>query len=284
MQRLTRKRYKALPPAETIELVFATIKKSLGLDLCVETFEKVVGQFYSCRMTLQNGWIEEFNIGVNGKGMSQEYALASACGEIMERIQNRAILRQHIVSKPPPGYLNPHLSVVRGIGIPPAHLALNPHPPPSPVMLGDPATAAAAAAGALITTPQLPLLPPISSSTSPLSSSILRLLISCCFLLSVLLAPHFPLFCSFTTSCFFLSSSMSSHLFYPLLLTFPFSLSSSLRTFSSSTLLVFLLLSFLPLSPPPQCQYSYPVETLSDLQHVRSVFSDLRLYVDFYCK
>ncbi|XP_071355433.1 protein capicua homolog isoform X2 [Trachinotus anak] len=74
---------------------------------------------------------------------------------------------RHIVSKPPPGYLNPHLSVVRGIGIPSAHLALNPHPPPSPVLLGlDPATAAAAAAGAVITTPQLPPLPPISSSTA----------------------------------------------------------------------------------------------------------------------
>nr|XP_046274429.1 protein capicua homolog isoform X2 [Scatophagus argus] len=74
---------------------------------------------------------------------------------------------RHIVSKPPPGYLNPHLSVVRGIGIPPAHLALNPHPPPSPVLLGlDPATAAAAAAGAVITAPQLPPLPPISSSTA----------------------------------------------------------------------------------------------------------------------
>lgn len=68
---------------------------------------------------------------------------------------------RHIVSKPPPGYLNPHLSVVRGIGIPPAHLALNPHPPPSPVLLGlDPAV------GAVITTPQLPPLPPISSSTA----------------------------------------------------------------------------------------------------------------------
>uniref|UniRef100_A0A3B4Y3I2 Protein capicua homolog n=1 Tax=Seriola lalandi dorsalis TaxID=1841481 RepID=A0A3B4Y3I2_SERLL len=74
---------------------------------------------------------------------------------------------RHIVSKPPPGYLSPHLSVVRGIGIPSAHLALNPHPPPSPVLLGlDPATAAAAAAGAVLTTPQLPPLPPISSSTA----------------------------------------------------------------------------------------------------------------------
>ncbi|XP_068188470.1 protein capicua homolog isoform X2 [Antennarius striatus] len=72
---------------------------------------------------------------------------------------------RHIVSKPQHGYLNPHLSVVRGIGIPPSHLALNPHPPPSPVLLGlDPATAAAV--GAVITTPQLPPLPSISTSTA----------------------------------------------------------------------------------------------------------------------
>ena len=64
---------------------------------------------------------------------------------------------RHIVSKPPPGYLN-HLSVVRGIGIPTAHLALNPHCPPSPVLIGlDPTTAA------VINSPQLP---PISSSTA----------------------------------------------------------------------------------------------------------------------
>ncbi|KAK5883270.1 hypothetical protein CesoFtcFv8_019617 [Champsocephalus esox] len=64
---------------------------------------------------------------------------------------------RHIVSKPPPGYLN-HLSVVRGIGIPTAHLALNSHCPPSPVLIGlDPTTAA------VINSPQLP---PISSSTA----------------------------------------------------------------------------------------------------------------------
>ncbi|KAM3605454.1 uncharacterized protein V6R79_025843 [Siganus canaliculatus] len=32
-----------------------------------------------------------------------------------------------------------------------------------------------------------------------------------------------------------------------------------------------------------ECHYSYPAEVLADLQSVRSVFSDLRLYVDFYC-
>ncbi|XP_026205845.1 protein capicua homolog isoform X2 [Anabas testudineus] len=69
---------------------------------------------------------------------------------------------RHIVSKPPPGYLNPHphLSMVRSLGIHAAHLTLNPNPPPSSVLLGlEPA-------GTVITTPQLPPLPPISSSTA----------------------------------------------------------------------------------------------------------------------
>lgn len=45
--------------------------------------------------------------------------------------------------------------------------------------------------------------------------------------------------------------------------------------------------SLLSAPPPPlptQCQYSHPAETLSDLQQVQSKFSDLRLYVDFYCE
>ncbi|XP_034561383.1 protein capicua homolog isoform X2 [Notolabrus celidotus] len=94
-------------------------------------------------------------------------------GAVIPGVKPMAIPQhRHIVSKPPPGYLNPHMSVVRGIGIPPAHLALNPHPPPSPVLLGlDPVTAAAAAAGAVITTPQLPPLPP-NSSSGPSSSRI----------------------------------------------------------------------------------------------------------------
>ncbi|XP_045907148.1 E3 ubiquitin-protein ligase RNF31 isoform X2 [Micropterus dolomieu] len=32
-----------------------------------------------------------------------------------------------------------------------------------------------------------------------------------------------------------------------------------------------------------ECQYSYPVEVLSDVKRLRSSFSDLRLHVDFYC-
>ncbi|XP_065809493.1 uncharacterized protein si:dkey-181m9.8 isoform X5 [Labrus bergylta] len=32
-----------------------------------------------------------------------------------------------------------------------------------------------------------------------------------------------------------------------------------------------------------ECEYRYPVEALSDVRSVRSLFPDLRLYVDFYC-
>ncbi|XP_060901541.1 ubiquitin-conjugating enzyme E2 variant 3-like [Labrus mixtus] len=32
-----------------------------------------------------------------------------------------------------------------------------------------------------------------------------------------------------------------------------------------------------------ECEYRYPVESLSDVRSVRSLFPDLRLYVDFYC-
>ncbi|CAB1351140.1 unnamed protein product [Coregonus sp. 'balchen'] len=69
---------------------------------------------------------------------------------------------RHILSKP--GYLSPHLSVGRGLGGTPLvgpHLALNPHPPPSPtVLLG---LESGALGGAVIATP---LRPPLPSSSS----------------------------------------------------------------------------------------------------------------------
>ncbi|KAJ8000065.1 hypothetical protein DPEC_G00200980 [Dallia pectoralis] len=76
---------------------------------------------------------------------------------------------RHILSKPPQGYISPHLSVVRGLGGTPLggpHMTLNPHPAPSPtVLLGlDPGSMATGTA--VIATPQLPPLPPMSSSSS----------------------------------------------------------------------------------------------------------------------
>ncbi|XP_037549425.1 protein capicua homolog [Nematolebias whitei] len=67
-----------------------------------------------------------------------------------------------IVSKPPSGYLNSHLPVVRNIGIS-SHLTLS-HPPPSSVLLGLDATSAPA--GAVITAQQIPPLSQIPSSAT----------------------------------------------------------------------------------------------------------------------
>lgn len=67
-----------------------------------------------------------------------------------------------MVSKPPSGYLNSHLPVVRNIGIS-SHLTLS-HPPPSSVLLGLDATGASA--GAVITAQQIPPLSQIPSSAT----------------------------------------------------------------------------------------------------------------------
>ncbi|KAL0962379.1 hypothetical protein UPYG_G00339310 [Umbra pygmaea] len=79
-------------------------------------------------------------------------------------------ISQHrqILSKPPPGYPSSHLSVVRGLGGPPLvgpPLALNTHPPQSPVLLGLDSCPLAPGT-AMIAPPQLPPLPPMSSSSS----------------------------------------------------------------------------------------------------------------------
>lgn len=48
-------------------------------------------RFHSCRIYVDREELEEFRIGTNGKGIQQNYALASAYGEFMERIQNNAL-------------------------------------------------------------------------------------------------------------------------------------------------------------------------------------------------
>lgn len=85
------KPYKAYSPLQTIQ----NIRKILN-DLGIFTTESHVGlngAYYSCRVVIDNNNLGLVNIGTNGKGMSKEYALASAYGELMERIQNRLLFR-----------------------------------------------------------------------------------------------------------------------------------------------------------------------------------------------
>lgn len=85
------KPYKAVPPLQTINQI-RTILESLNII----TTEYHVGMdnfYHSCRIIISNEDIKKLNIGTNGKGIKIDYALASAYGELMERIQNRMILK-----------------------------------------------------------------------------------------------------------------------------------------------------------------------------------------------
>lgn len=85
------KPYKALPPLQTIHNI-RSILASLEL-FTTEYHAGLNGFYHSCRIILSNKGMEAFNIGTNGKGLQTDYALASAYGELMERIQNRMIFK-----------------------------------------------------------------------------------------------------------------------------------------------------------------------------------------------
>ena len=85
------KPYKARKAEDTINLVRNILHDKLGI-LLKETHYHGDGEFYSCRINIANCNINNLNIGTNGKGMSFEYALASAYGEFMERIQNQMLV------------------------------------------------------------------------------------------------------------------------------------------------------------------------------------------------
>ncbi len=79
-------RGKECSPKETLEKI-GKIYDRLGLSLNREDFDSGVENCYSCRLTLKGG--TKNYIGTNGKGMSPELCLASANGEMIERLSNR---------------------------------------------------------------------------------------------------------------------------------------------------------------------------------------------------
>ena len=92
MSKITRKKaYKAREPEGTIDLFRRILKEKLNI-VFKEEFFVGDGEFYSCRISITNNDLEGLNIGTNGKGMTREYALASAYGEFMERIQNLILI------------------------------------------------------------------------------------------------------------------------------------------------------------------------------------------------
>ena len=80
-------KYKDELPLKTINKI-RNILGELGI-LTIETaWKNSVEGFYSVSVLIQNT-----NLTTNGKGTSYEYALASAYGELMERLQNQAVFR-----------------------------------------------------------------------------------------------------------------------------------------------------------------------------------------------
>lgn len=96
MQRIERRKaYKACDP-------FTTINRIRALLASCDLFTIEAHQLYAvpgvscCRVMLGDSDVSDLNIGSNGKGLDPRYALASAYGEIMERLQNSILfpLRQ----------------------------------------------------------------------------------------------------------------------------------------------------------------------------------------------
>lgn len=84
------KPYKAASPQDTIHRI-RTILHDLGI-FTTEQHLRNEGMYYSCRVFIDNNDVKRFDIGTNGKGMSAEYALASAYAELMERIENKMLI------------------------------------------------------------------------------------------------------------------------------------------------------------------------------------------------
>jgi ribosomal protein S12 methylthiotransferase accessory factor len=77
--------YKDAKPEKTIQNI-----RDILIDNQIFTIEKYwinnLNTFYSCRVE-----IDGLGLGTNGKGLTEKYALASAYGEFMERIQNHIL-------------------------------------------------------------------------------------------------------------------------------------------------------------------------------------------------
>ncbi|MCG8484522.1 MAG: YcaO-like family protein [Clostridia bacterium] len=79
---LRKRKYKDALPKDTI-IKIRTILNELGIIPIEHNWNNTVEGYFSVRLMIQ-----DTNLGVNGKGTTHEYALASAYAELMERLQN----------------------------------------------------------------------------------------------------------------------------------------------------------------------------------------------------
>lgn len=80
------KEYKEINPERTINNI-----RSILTDLNILLLDSNANcdDIYACRVVLGNQNLDKLGIGMNGKGSTFEYALASGYAEFMEKIQNR---------------------------------------------------------------------------------------------------------------------------------------------------------------------------------------------------
>ncbi len=84
------KEYKSLPPLESITRA-RTILNQCDLFTLEKHYRFPATGVACCRVWLGDEEIEDLQVGTNGKGMNARFALASAYGELLERLQNGAL-------------------------------------------------------------------------------------------------------------------------------------------------------------------------------------------------
>ena len=82
MSKLQERRYKEVEPEETVKRL-KKILKEMEIQVEENWSEKSSVGTYSLRLCIKGT-----NMGQNGKGMTKEYAMASAYAEFFERLQN----------------------------------------------------------------------------------------------------------------------------------------------------------------------------------------------------
>ncbi|HPZ09346.1 MAG TPA: YcaO-like family protein [Candidatus Eremiobacteraeota bacterium] len=83
------KYYKDLTPEETIEKAKKILEKN-NVIAHKQTERNALNALYYCRIGIKNS-----EVGVNGKGITEELALASGMAELLERLQNQALINPY---------------------------------------------------------------------------------------------------------------------------------------------------------------------------------------------
>ncbi len=91
MPSLSANKYKEEKPVNTVNIIKNTLE-SIGIELEEKVHLNSVEGFHSIHLRVKGAK----SLCVNGKGTTYEYALASAYGEFMERLQNQALYKYKV--------------------------------------------------------------------------------------------------------------------------------------------------------------------------------------------